>query len=78
MKLGSPIINTPSIPDGPNHAVPEAARILGWSVHTVRAWVARRKIGYYKIGRSVRIPDAEIRKLLEAGYVPPRLTRDER
>ena len=38
---------------------------------TIRAWVGQRRIGYVKLGRSVRIPGAEIRRKLESGYVPP-------
>jgi excisionase family DNA binding protein len=50
--------------------VPETARALGISRHTVRAWIAQRRIGYLKLGRSVRIPQAEIERILRESAVP--------
>ncbi len=52
--------------------VAEAAVALSVSVSTVRSWVFQRRIGCVRLGRSVRIPDAEIDRLLEAGFVPAR------
>lgn len=52
--------------------IPQAAATLNLSVFTIRAWVARRQIGFVKLGRSVRIPLTEIQRLLEQGTVPPR------
>ena len=48
----------------------EAAEELGLSIHTIRAWIANRKIGYVRLGRAIRIPAAEIRRLLDANAVP--------
>lgn len=50
--------------------MPEAAVALGISVHTVRAWIAQRRIGYLKLGRSVRIPQSEIDRILRESAVP--------
>ena len=47
------------------------ADLLGLRVATIRAWTLRRKIGYSKLGRSVRIPESEIDRLVKAGFVPP-------
>ena len=55
--------------------VPIAAEELGVSVHTVRAWVAQRRIGHIRLGRAIRIPGSEIRRLLDTGFVPPRRQR---
>jgi len=52
--------------------VAQAANDLGLSVHTIRAWVGSRRIGYVRLGRSIRIPPAEIARLLEKGFVPAR------
>jgi excisionase family DNA binding protein len=52
--------------------VRQAAEELNVSVHTVRAWMAQRRLGYVRLGRAVRIPEAEIRRLLERGTVPAR------
>jgi excisionase family DNA binding protein len=50
--------------------VREAAEELGLSPATIRAWIRRRKIGYVRLGRAVRIPVTEIRRLLDQGMVP--------
>ena len=52
--------------------VEQAASELNISVHTVRAWVSGRKIGYVRLGRLIRIPVAEIERLLTTGAVPPK------
>lgn len=50
--------------------VVEAASELGLSVHTVRAWVAARRIAHIRFGRAIRIPATEIRRLIEDNTVP--------
>jgi excisionase family DNA binding protein len=50
--------------------VPEAARALGISRHTVRSWIAQHRIAYLKLGRAVRIPQAEIDRILRESAVP--------
>lgn len=50
--------------------VHEAAEELGLSVHTIRAWVADRRIGYLRLGRAIRIPAEEIHKIIEQSTVP--------
>lgn len=50
--------------------VSEAAEELGLSVHTIRAWVASRRIGHLRLGRAIRIPAAEIRRVIEESTVP--------
>ena len=47
-----------------------AATELDVSVHTIRAWLSRRRLGYVRLGRAVRIPTAEIERLVERGTVP--------
>ena len=51
--------------------IPETARELNLSPTTIRAWVGQRRIGFVRLGRSIRIPASEIRRMLEHGYVPP-------
>ena len=51
--------------------VREAAEELGLSPATIRAWIRQRRIGYVRLGRAVRIPASEIRRLIEQGTVPP-------
>lgn len=48
----------------------EAAEELGLSVHTIRAWVANRRIAHLRLGRAIRIPAAEIRRVIEKSTVP--------
>ena len=50
--------------------VSEAAEELGLSVHTIRAWVADRRIAHMRLGRAIRIPAAEIRRVIEKSTVP--------
>ena len=52
------------------HTVEEAATALGLSVSTLRAWVATRRIGFCRLGRAIRIPEAEIERLVERGFIP--------
>jgi excisionase family DNA binding protein len=50
--------------------VAEAATDLGLSVHTIRAWVAARRLAHIRLGRAIRIPAAEIRRVIERNTVP--------
>jgi excisionase family DNA binding protein len=53
--------------------VREFARALGLRDSTGRAWVLRRKVAYVKVGaRAIRIPQSEIQRFLNAGFVPAR------
>ena len=50
--------------------VAEAAGELGLSVHTIRAWVTARRLAHIRLGRAIRIPAAEIRRVIEQNTVP--------
>jgi excisionase family DNA binding protein len=50
--------------------VKQAARDLAVSEHTIRSWVATRKIASIRLGRAVRIPASDIDRLIEQGTVP--------
>jgi len=54
--------------------VAEAADELGLSVYTIRAWVASRRIAHIRLGRAIRIPADELRRVIEAGTVPAERT----
>lgn len=55
----------------PQHrTVTEAAEELNLSVHTIRSWIAQRRLGYVRLGRAIRIPETEIRKVIDRGTVP--------
>jgi excisionase family DNA binding protein len=48
----------------------EAARELGLKESTVRDWVWRRRIQYFKIGGAIRIDEREIEKILAESVIP--------
>lgn len=50
--------------------VSEAADELGLSVHTIRAWIAERRLAHLRLGRAIRVPAAEIRRVIEESTVP--------
>jgi excisionase family DNA binding protein len=50
--------------------VSEAAEELGLSVHTLRAWIACRRLAHLRLGRAIRIPAEEIRRVIEKSTVP--------
>ena len=50
--------------------VEETAELLGVKEATVRVWMARRKLAYTKLGRSVRIPREAVEELVRHGMVP--------
>jgi excisionase family DNA binding protein len=58
--------------------VEQAADDLSVSVHTIRAWIARRKIAHVRLGRAIRVPVAEIVRLVEEGTVPVATARIRR
>jgi excisionase family DNA binding protein len=50
--------------------VRQVAEELGLATVTIRTWMAQRKLKYVKLGRSVRIPDSEVRRIIDTGTVP--------
>lgn len=52
--------------------VEEAAEALAISPKTMRNWISHRRIGVFRVGRAVRISQAHVDELIEAGYCPPR------
>ncbi len=50
--------------------VGEVAARTGWKPSTVRKKILRRELGYVKLGRSVRIPESEIERLISNGFRP--------
>lgn len=57
--------------DSQPRTVQQAAEELNLSRATIRAWIAQRRLGHVRLGRAVRIPVAEIKRVLDLGYVPP-------
>ena len=52
------------------YTVQETAEALRIRPSTVRAWVLRRKINTFRVGRAVRISADEIKRVLEDGLRP--------
>ena len=50
--------------------VRQAAEALALRETTIRAWVARRRLGIVRLGRAIRIPLAEIERVIAEGAVP--------
>lgn len=57
------------------HKVPHAAERLTIKTATMWAWIGERKIGTVRIGRSVRVPESEIQRLIHDGFTPAREPR---
>jgi len=49
----------------------EVARILGYSVPTIRKWVEHRKIPFYKIKNLVKFKASEVVAFMEKHRVEP-------
>ena len=55
--------------------VRQASRLLEIAPHTLRAWITARKIGSVRLGRCVRVPLAEVERLIDDGRIPARPLR---
>jgi excisionase family DNA binding protein len=60
------------MPDSQLLSVSQAAERLGLKQSTIRAWLMARRIEFVRLGRSVRIPQAEVNRLISQGTVPRR------
>jgi excisionase family DNA binding protein len=50
--------------------ISETAEILGLKEPTIRAWIRDQKIDVVRLGRRVKVPVSEIRRLIEEGRRP--------
>lgn len=50
--------------------VSECAQRLGLKKSTIRRWIFERKIACVKLGKSVRIPEGEVDRLIRRGERP--------
>lgn len=50
--------------------ISEATDLTGIKEPTWRAWILHRKISVVRLGRSVRIPEEEILRLIREGTTP--------
>jgi len=50
----------------------DAAEKTGHRESTYRAWVLARRVPFYKVGRSVRIAEADLEQMIEQARIPAR------
>ncbi len=50
--------------------IAETAAELGLSAHTIRTWVTARRLAHIRLGRAIRIPAAEIKRVIDKNTVP--------
>ena len=53
----------------------ECSDRTGHRESTWRAWILHRKVPFYKVGRSVRIAEADLEQIIEQARVPAREKR---
>ena len=56
--------------------VEQAADRLGTPVRFVRRLIAQRRIGFFKIGRYVRISETDLKSFISAAHVEPRVDQE--
>jgi len=54
----------------------ECADLTGFRLSTWRAWVLRRKVPYHRIGRSIRVAEADVLAMIENSLIPAREERN--
>jgi len=52
--------------------VREAAARTGHKEATWRAWILRRKVPYHKFGRSIRVAESDLVRMIEESRIPAR------
>ena len=56
--------------------VVQAARMLALKESTIRAWLLKRRLAKVRVGgRAIRIPVAEIQRIISEGTIPARESR---
>jgi excisionase family DNA binding protein len=55
--------------DGGLLSLPEAARRLGLSHHTMRAWVRQRRVPFVRLGRRVLLDPRDVQRFIDANRV---------
>jgi len=55
--------------------VAQAADRLGMKPATIRLWIAKRKLAHVKLSRAVRVPEAEVDRMIRENTIPARENR---
>ena len=56
----------------------ECSELTGHRESTWRAWILHRRVPYFKMGRSVRVSEQDVEKLIERARIPAREVCDAR
>jgi excisionase family DNA binding protein len=56
-------------------SIRECSERTGHQESTWRAWILHRKIPFYKVGRSVRVAESDLQKLIEQARIPAKEER---
>jgi excisionase family DNA binding protein len=62
--------------DGGLLSLPEGARRLGVSRHTVRAWIRQRRLPFVRLGRRVLLDPADVERFINVNRVKPITLRE--
>jgi excisionase family DNA binding protein len=52
--------------------VTEVSERLNLRPSTIRVWISKSKLAHLKLGRSVRVPESEVARVIEESTVPAR------
>jgi len=55
--------------------VKDAAERTGYKEATWRAWILQRKVPFHRMGRSIRIAQSDLIRMIEESRVPARESR---
>src|SRR5258705_4190443 len=66
-----------NVVDDHPRTIPQAAAELSLSASTIRAWIAQQRLGCVRLGRALRVPMSEIRRVLGVGFVPAKSAATE-
>lgn len=56
--------------------VTQVADRLGLKPATIRLWISKRKLAHVKLSRAVRVPEAEVERLIRENTIPARRNGD--
>lgn len=56
--------------------VTEVSERLNLRPSTIRMWISKSKLAHLKLGRSVRVPESEVTRVIEESTIPARAEVD--
>lgn len=58
--------------------IPQAAERLALAPATLRRWIYQRRLAVVRLGRAVRLREAEVEAMGRVGFQPPRVSGGQR